>query len=136
MASRKIRGNGVRVAGVVGFGPDAFSQQAASLGLATNTFSPMSAGRHSPGASARGFVGDRGFGVNRWSGEYPYEAGSVQNLMSPIAPIANPKSRRLGANFGASGQPGFPSTGQDNSGVSALAYLGYGQLSLRTKLGG
>lgn len=134
-AGRVIPGNGHVVATVV-YEPDAWSVQAASLGLATNTFSPMSAGRHSPGASPRGFVGDRGYGVNRWAGRTPYQQGAVQALGAPVQPILTPLSQRLGIGAMPAGQPGFPSTGQDDGGLAALAAMGYGGLNNRTGLGG
>lgn len=132
---RRIRGNGHAVTVIV-YGPDAFSVQAASLGMATLTFSPMSAGVHSPGASARGFVGDRGYGVNRWAGRTPYQQGAIQGLGAPAQPVLTPKSKRLGIGAMPAGQPGYPSTGQDAGGLASLAYLGYGQLNGRTGLGG
>lgn len=109
MRRRTIPGNGRTTVAVV-FGPDRQSIQAASLGMATNTFSPMSAGVHSPGASARGFVGDRGYGVNRMTGK----SNPVQlfaGLAAAVRPIRDPRSARLGAGAGVSGQPGLPSTG-------------------------
>lgn len=134
---RVVRGNGILVTGIV-FEPDRWSQQAASLGQAVNTFSPMSVGRHTPGASAKGFVGDRGYGVNRWAGADARAAGPRQNLAAPSAPVRAPvrSSMMLGYGAGVAGQPGLPSTGQDASGVAALGYLGYGQLTMHTGLGG
>ena len=132
---RVVRGNGRVVAALV-YEPDAWAVQAASLGIATGTFSPMSAGVHSPGASARGFVGDRGYGVNRWAGRTPYQQGAVQDLGAPVQPILTPLSQRLGIGAMPAGQPGFPSTGQDDGGLAALAAMGYGQLNNRTGLGG
>ena len=73
---RTIPGNAVHDV-VVRYVPDAFAVQAASLALATLPFSAMSVGVHSPGASAKGFVGDRGYGVNRWAGRTPYQQGAV-----------------------------------------------------------
>lgn len=113
--------------------PDAFAVQAASLGMMTNTFSPASAGIHSPGASPRGFVGDRGFGVNRWSGRTTYP---FQQFSYPPSPIADPLAQRLGFGAGVAGQPGLPSTGdQTGGGRSSLAWLSYNPLG-RTGLGG
>lgn len=106
-------------------GPDAFATQAASLGLATLTYSPMSAGVHSPGASPRGFVGDRGYGVNRWAGRTPYP---VQQFQYPPAPIADPMSQRLGIGAGVAGQPGLPNTGTATGGLSSLALLSFNPL--------
>jgi hypothetical protein len=132
---RTITGN-VVYDRVMRFIPDAFARQAASLGLMTSTISPGSAGRHSPGASAIGFVGDRGYGVNRWAGRTPYQQGAVQSLGSPITPVGDPRSRRLGIGAMPAGQPGYPSTGQDAGGLSSLAYLGYAGINNRTGLGG
>lgn len=132
---RAIPGNGEKVIATI-FGPDRWAVQAASLGAATNTSSPMSVGRHSPGGSALGFVGDRGYGVNRWAGADPRAMGTRQNLAAPSAPVRNPRNKLLGIGAGVSGQPGYPSTGADNSGLSSLAYLGYGQLAMNTGLGG
>lgn len=124
---RVIPGNGRTTIALV-YGPDRQSiSLAASMAIANNTFSPMAAGVHSPGASARGFVGDRGYGVNRMTGR----TGPQQLLAGAakaVDPLRDPMSRRLGLGAGVSGQPGLPSTGQDNSG-SPLAWLGYGQMS-------
>lgn len=132
---RTIRGNAV-FDRVVRFVPDAFAVQAASLGLMTQTISPGSAGVHSPGASRLGFVGDRGYGVNRWAGRTPYQQGAVQAIGQPIAPVGDPLSQRLGIGAMPAGQPGYPSTGMDAGGLSSLAYLGYAGLNNRTGLGG
>lgn len=132
---RTIKGNTVYDR-VMRFVPDAFAVQAASLGLMTSTISPGSAGRHSPGASAIGFVGDRGYGVNRWAGRTPYQQGAVQAIGQPIAPVGDPLSQRLGIGAMPAGQPGYPSTGTDAGGLSSLAYLGYAGINNRTGLGG
>lgn len=122
---RMIPGTG-RKETITTFGPDRWSVQIASLGMMTNTFSPGSAGKHSPGATSRGFAGDPGYGVNRWAGETPYHAGPVQPLSAPIVPIADPLSKRLGFGSGVSGQPGMPSTGVHPIN-SSLALLGMDQ---------
>lgn len=116
--------------------PDRWARQIASLGAVTNTFSPASAGVHGDSTQARGFSGDRGYGVNRFAGALDYAAGPVQDLARPVAPIRSPGSQRVGLGAGVSGQPGFPSTGQDAGGLASLAWLGYGQLNNRTGLGG
>lgn len=106
---RTIAGNVTKTIALI-FGPDRQSIQAASLGMATNTFSPMSAGRHSPGASSRGFTGDRGYGVNRMSGRsnpLQFFAGAA----AAVRPVGQPGSKRLGARSGVSGGSGLPSTG-------------------------
>lgn len=127
MPRKVIPGNGRTTVALV-FGPDAHSLRlAGSMAIATNTFSPMAAGVHSPGASARGFVGDRGFGVNRMGGRtdpLQFYAGAA----AATAPVSDPLSRRLGLGAMTSGQPGLPSTGQDNSG-SPLGWLGLGQFA-------
>jgi len=128
---RVIPGNS-RVVTAVYTVPDQWSVQAASLGMATNTFSPASTGIHSGGASARGFVGDRGYGVNRWAGETTYP---LQHFRAAVAPIADPLSQRVGLGAGVSGQPGLPSTGQATGGLSSLAWMSYSPLG-RTGLGG
>lgn len=104
---RVIPGNTRRVT-VLSTVPDPFSVQAASLGLVTDTYSPASAGVHSPGAGTRGFVGDPGYGVNRWAGA---GLSPLQHFAGLIAPIKAPAAQRLGAGAGPSGQPGLPSTG-------------------------
>lgn len=103
---RTVKGN-ARVTTAVYTVPDAWGVQAASLGMVTNTFSPASAGVHSSG-SARGFIGDRGFGVNRWAGRTTYP---LQTFGASIVPVADPRSRRLGIGAMAAGQPGLPGTG-------------------------
>jgi hypothetical protein len=129
--NRTVRGN-ARVTTGIGTVPDQFAVQAASLGAMTNTFSPGAAGVHSPGASARGWMGDRGYGVNRFGGELPY---AVQNLTGPIRPIQSPSAQRLGAGAMPSGQPGLPSTGDvTNLGLAPLLAMSYGQLG-RYKMG-
>lgn len=132
MGGRVIPGN-ARQTVTVYYVPDQFANQAASLGLATNTFSPMSAGRHTRGTS-RGYTGDPGYGVNRWAGARAYLAGAQQKINQPIAPIYDPLSQRLGIGAMPSGQPGMPGTGQDAGGLGTLAYLGYGQIN-RTGMG-
>ncbi len=123
--ARTIPGTGRVVAGLV-FEPDRQSVSlAASMAIATNTFSPMAVGRHTSGTD-KGFTGDRGSGVNRMTGRtgpLQFWTGAAQ----AIKPVETPKSRRLGAGAMPSGQPGLPSTGQDATGVGTLAYLGYGQ---------
>jgi hypothetical protein len=127
---RKVRGN-ARATRAVYHVPDRWSLQAASLGVITNTFSPASAGIHSSGTS-RGFSGDPGFGVNRWSGEDPLPR---QNFHIPPAPIADPTARRLGIGAGAAGQPGMPSTGTTAGALGPLARMSYSPLG-RTGWGG
>lgn len=122
---RTIPGN-ARQELVTVYGPDRFSIQAASLGVITNTFSPASAGRHSAGATPRGFAGDPGYGVWRWAGEAPYAGGPVQPLSAPVVPVADPRSKRLGIGAGVAGQPGMPSTGVHGI-TGPLALLGYTQ---------
>jgi hypothetical protein len=122
---RTVKGN-ARVATAIVTVPDQFSVQIASLGAMTNTFSPGAAGMHSPGASAKGWMGDRGYGVNRFAGELPY---AIQNWAGGIQPIRDPVSKRLGAGAMPSGQPGLPSTGDVNSsGFNSLAAMSWGQL--------
>lgn len=128
---RTVAGNGQTVAVTV-YGPDAWSvHTAGSMGIAVNTFSPMSAGMHSSG-TARGFAGDRGYGVNRWAGRTrPLQAFAG----AAVAPVARPPSFRLGLGAGAAGQPGLPNTGMDAGGLAALAWMGYTQLG-HTAMGG
>lgn len=98
---------------------------AGSMGMAVNTFSPMSAGVHDGGASPRGFVGDRGYGVNRFTGDTaPHLA-----MGAAVQPILTPDQYNLGLGSGVSGQPGLPSTGTTISGPLAWMsahQLGYG----------
>ena len=117
--------------------PDAWGVQAASLGLMTNPFSPGANGVHgptpgSPGSSPRGWMGDRGFGVNRWAGRTSYP---LQTFGQAVVPVAQPSARRLGIGAGTAGQPGLPNTGQQTGGLSSLAWLTYNPLG-RTGLGG
>lgn len=117
---RKIPGNTHVVPALVSV-PDPFSVQAASLSLATSTYSPMSAGKHSPGGGSRGFVGLRGHGVNAWNGAGPYP---LQVFGSAVAPVALPGSQRLGAGAGVAGQPGLPSTGDLSGAFGIFGMLG------------
>lgn len=128
MSGRRVIPGNARQMVTTFYVPDQFSIQAASLGMATNTFSPMSAGRHTRGTD-RGFTGDPGYGVNRWAGARAYLAGAQQNIAAPVAPIYDPLSRRLGIGAMPAGQPGMPSTGADAGGLGALAWLGYGQIN-------
>jgi hypothetical protein len=129
VSGRVIRGNARTVTAVV-CDPDQFSLQAAGLGVATNTLSPMSAGQHSSG-QRRGFTGDPGYGVNRFAGATDY---AVQGFHAPIAPIIDPTAVRLGIGAGVAGQPGLPNTGEspDNAAIG----LGFGQLANLGMLGG
>jgi hypothetical protein len=124
MLGRKIRAN-TRVATSIVTDPDPFALQAASLGVMTNTFSPGAVGVHSPGASAKGFVGDRGYGVNRWSGRTTYP---LQHWAGAIKPIQDPTAQRLGLGAGVAGQPGLPSTGDQTAGLTSLAWMSWSPL--------
>lgn len=104
--------------------PDEFSIQAASLGFATNTNSPMSAG---PGQRTGRFFGDPGYGVNRWDGALAYELGTKQGQAGIAGPVLDPLAQRLGLGAGVSGQPGLPSTGDQTGGLDSLARMGYAQ---------
>jgi hypothetical protein len=109
------------------FTPDAWSLSVAgSMAIATNTFSPMAAGRHSSG-TPRGFSGDRGYGVNRMPHRLPY---ALQNFYSAVAPLAakGARSKRLGAGAMPSGQPGLPNTGGDAGGIAALGIMSFSQI--------
>lgn len=119
---RVIRGNG-RQETITVYGPDAWSYQAASLGIATNPYGAMSAGVHTSG-TPRGFSGDRGSGVNRWGGATLFP---LQQFSSAVVPIAAPlpQSSYLGFGAGVSGQPGLPSTGQDATGLASMIALGH-----------
>lgn len=128
---RTIPGNTRTVTAMVA-DPDRQSVQVASLGMMTNTFAAGSAGIHSPGASPRGFVGDRGFGVNRWAGRTTYP---LQTFGQSIVPVADPSARRLGIGAMTTGQPGLPNTGDATGGLSSIAWLSYNPLG-RTGLGG
>jgi hypothetical protein len=105
-----IPGNGRPVLAWV-FGPDAHAERIASLGAMTNTFSPGARGIHAwPDRAPTGYTGDPGYGVNRWSGRTQF---GLQNFRGALymTPQGNPKSNRLGAGAGVSGQPGLPNTG-------------------------
>lgn len=118
---RTVRGNARTVKAIVN-DPDPWSIQIASLGVMSNTFSPGSAGIHlTGGASPRGFVGDRGFGVNRWAGRTRYP---LQHFAGAGKPVLDPMAQRLGMGAGVSGQPGLPSTGSDAA-MPAVAWLGW-----------
>jgi hypothetical protein len=125
---RVIRGNGRKVIAWM-FGPDAQSRQlATAMAVNTNTASPASVGVHGRtpgmgGASRMGYVGDRGYGVNRFAGRtdpLQFFAGAA----AAIKPIADPRSRRLGVGAMTAGQPGLPNTGMDQPGTGSLAWLG------------
>lgn len=97
---RTVRGNEHVVTTVV-YGPgDRWSHQAASLGIMTNTMSPASRGTD--------YIGDRGYGVNRWAGATSYP---LQMFGTAVVPVAVPGSVGVGLGAGVSGQPGLPSTG-------------------------
>lgn len=128
---RVIRSN-VRVTTAVVNDPDQFAIQAASLGVMTNTLSPGSVGVHSPGASRVGFVGDRGYGVNRWAGRTTYP---LQHYGGATAPVADPTAQRLGLGAGVAGQPGLPNTGDQTAGLSSIAWLTWSPLG-RAGIGG
>jgi hypothetical protein len=123
--SRVIPGNGRVVAALV-FEPDAHSVRlAGSMAVANNTASPMAGGLHS--GRRHNYGGDRGYGVNRQAGRTPpqqFFAGAA----AALAPVQDPRSRRLGAGAGVAGQPGLPSTGQEAQ-PSALAWMSMGQLT-------
>jgi hypothetical protein len=133
---RVVPGN-TRVTTAVYTVPDRWGVQAAGLGVMTNTFSPAANGVHGPtpdmgGSSARGWMGDRGFGVNRWAGRTDYP---LQTFGQSIVPVADPSARRLGIGAGVAGQPGLPNTGSQTGGLSSIAWLTYNPLG-RTGLGG
>lgn len=110
MFGRKIVPGNTRTVPALVADPDAWSLQAASLGLVTAPFSPAARGTHYGGTS---YTGLAGYGVLRWAG-----AGNVpvQRFGGPIAPIAAPDSQRLGFGAGPGGQPGLPSTGDQTGG--------------------
>jgi len=117
---RVIPGTGQTTLALI-FGPDRQSVQAASLGMATNTFSPMSSGVHSPGGNNRGFTGDRGYGVNRMGGK----SGPLQlfyGMAAAVNPVKAPRSARLGAGAMVSGQPGLPNTGRAGSALPGAGF--------------
>jgi hypothetical protein len=118
---RLIRSRSKTVAALVAL-PDAFSLQAASLGLATNPFSAMSAGVHQAGASAKGWMGDPGYGVNRWAGRLPRDQ-PYQHFGGATAPVTQPSAARLGIGAMVSGQPGLPSTGDTTGATAALGWV-------------
>lgn len=100
--------------------PDQFSMHVATaMALYTNTFSPAAAGVEPSGT--RGFMaGDRGYGANRQGGltsPLQFFVGAAR----AIAPVGDPKSRRLGIGALPSGQPGWPGTTTDaNAGTPTL----------------
>lgn len=119
---RTVPSNG-HVVATTYYTADAWANQMASLGLATNTFSPMSAGTHGPSTQRRGFTGLPGYGVNRFEGETAYQLGTKQDVAAPSSPVLDPLSRRLGIGAGVAGQPGMPGTGADASGYGGLAAM-------------
>jgi len=119
---RTVPSNG-HVVATTYYTADAWANQMASLGQATNTFSPMSAGVHNRSTQPRGYTGLPGYGVNRFAGETAYQLGTKQDIAAPSAPILDPLSRRLGIGAGVAGQPGMPSTGDDASGYGALGAM-------------
>lgn len=130
--ARTVRGNARKVTAVYTV-PDPWSQQIASLGVMTNSFSPASAGIHrTGGASPRGFVGDAGYGVNRWAGRTTYP---LQHFSGAAAPVLDPMSQRLGFGAGTGGQPGLPSTGGATGGLSSIAWLSWNPMG-RAGMGG
>ncbi len=119
---RRVPGNG-RTTTTVVYGPDRWAQAlAASMAIATNTFSPMAAGVHDPGGTPRGFSGDPGYGVSRWAGRTPPR----QAYQQIAHPVADPMGNRLGIGAGVAGQPGLPNTGIDLP-EQSLGWLSYGQ---------
>lgn len=113
MARQRVIPDNARTTTAVVYVPDAQAVAlAGSMAIATNTFSPMAAGVHSHG-TARGFTGDRGYGVNRFSGR----TTPLQNFRGAARATGTPGSERLGAGAGPSGQPGLPGTG-DAAGAS------------------
>jgi hypothetical protein len=118
---RRVIPDNARETKTVYYVPDPFSVQAASLGFATNTISPMSAGS-GPGGGR--FFGDPGYGVNRWGGALAYLAGTKQDQRSLAQPVLAPLSQRLGYGAGVAGQPGLPSTGQDAAAYGSLRMMG------------
>jgi hypothetical protein len=83
-------------------GPSAQAiQLAATMGLAVNTASPMSAGH-------RVWGGDEGYGVHRWAGRLPMQGNPAAGA---VAPVAAPSAVRYGTGGGPSQAPGYPSTG-------------------------
>lgn len=127
---RRIRGNARTTTAVVTV-PDAFSVQAASLGIMTNTYSPASKGRPDAASPAGYASGHQGYGVNRWAGRTTYP---LQHFAGVVRPVADPLSQRLGIGAGVAGQPGLPNTGGQTGGLSSLAWLSYNPLG-RTGLG-
>ncbi len=101
---RRIAGN-ARAVTTVWFDADQQSRAlAGSMAIATNTYSPMSAGVHSRGTQARGYSGLAGYGVNAQG----WDVGPLQAFYGAVAPIARPLDARLGLGVGVSGQPGMP----------------------------
>jgi hypothetical protein len=129
--ARRIRGN-TRVTTAVVTVPDAFSVQAASLGVMTNTYSPASRGRTDAASPAGYAPGHSGYGVNRWAGRTTYP---LQHYATAVRPVSDPVSMRLGLGAGVAGQPGLPNTGGQTGGLSSLAWLSYSPLG-RAGLGG
>lgn len=130
-SGRRVPGNG-RVVTALVYEPDAWSVQYASLGVMTNTASPGSMGRPDAAAPKGYLSGDRGFGVNRWSGRTLYP---LQHTAQAVKPVADPLGQRLGIGAGVSGQPGLPNTGGQTGGLSSIAWLSYNPLG-RAGLGG
>lgn len=115
-AGHVVPGNGTAIT-VIEYGADAWSEQAASLGIMTNTNSPASRGQEvGAGSLATGLTG---FGLgNQHFGGATREPH--QSFHGATAPIGNPSTPLL--------DPGYlPATGTRPDVPGALGWLDYGQ---------
>jgi hypothetical protein len=112
---RTIPGN-ARVTTAIVHVPDAHAVSlAASMAIATNTNSPMSAGINGR------FTGDPGYGVNRWGGRTTSPQAYVG---ASVYPVGRPPTTRVGAGYGAVDGGSYPNTTLDAAGLQALAWMG------------
>jgi hypothetical protein len=112
---RIIPGN-AQVTTAVVHGPDRQSLAlAASMAIAVNTDSPMSAGINSR------FWGDPGYGVNRWAGRTTSPQAYVG---AAVYPVHRPPTARVGAGYGAVDGSAYPNTATSAAeDLSALAAM-------------
>jgi hypothetical protein len=95
--------------------PDAFALQAQSLGIATLSQSPMSMG-----TGDRGYIGDRGYGLN--GNQFTGDTLPHLPIQAPAQPVLTPSQTNVGIGAMVSGQPGLPNSGSETP-ASALSWM-------------